>query len=194
MEQETQLWLELHMLQSRYVNALGSDRLEAWPDFFVDDCLYEIVPREVVDHECRTSDPDIFAAGEVTRHFVSSVGRHMRVESWQVAEKQPAVAAANMLGATERYDETPWLWSDQYNCNVQSLGTFEDTHKVVLRGAISDGGSSMIGLNHAGNVRAAVTVNNGKDMAIFVRMVAGGPVDANQLADTSVSFRSLLKR
>lgn len=148
----------------------------------------------VVNDECRTSDPDIFAAGEVTQHFVASIGRHMRVESWQVAEKQPAVAAANMLGAAERYDETPWLWSDQYDCNVQSLGTFEDTHTVVLRGAISDGAFSMIGLNDAGNVRAAVTVNNGKDMAIFVRMVAGGPVDANQLADTSVSLRSLLKR
>ncbi|HEX7911517.1 MAG TPA: FAD-dependent oxidoreductase [Paraburkholderia sp.] len=148
----------------------------------------------VVNDECRTSDPNIFAAGEVTQHFVSSAGRHVRVESWQVAEKQPAVAAANMLGATERYDETPWLWSDQYDCNVQSLGTFEDAHTVVLRGAVTDGAFSMIGLNDAGNVRAAVTVNNGKDMAIFVRMVAAGPVDRNQLADTSVSLRSLLKR
>lgn len=148
----------------------------------------------VVSDECRTSDPNIFAAGEVTQHFVSSAGRHVRVESWQVAEKQPAVAAANMLGATERYDETPWLWSDQYDCNVQSLGTFEDAHAVVRRGAISDGAFSMIGLNDAGNVRAAVTVNNGKDMAIFVRMVAAGPVDRDQLADTSVPLRSLLKR
>lgn len=148
----------------------------------------------VVNDECRTSDPNIFAAGEVTQHFVASAGRHIRVESWQVAEKQPAVAAANMLGATERYDETPWLWSDQYDCNVQSLGTFDGAHRVVLRGAITDGTFSMIGLNDAGNVRAAVTVNNGKDMAIFVRMVAAGPVDWNQLADTSVSLRSLLKR
>jgi anthranilate 1,2-dioxygenase small subunit len=46
MEQETQLWFDLHMLQSRYVNALDNDRLEAWPDFFVENCLYEIVPRE----------------------------------------------------------------------------------------------------------------------------------------------------
>lgn len=148
----------------------------------------------VVNDECRTSDPDIFAAGEVTQHFITSIGRHMRVESWQVAEKQPAVAAANMLGAAERYDETPWLWSDQYDCNVQSLGSFEGDHRVVLRGAPADGSFSMIGLNDAGNVRAAVTVNNGKDMAIFVRMVAGGPVDAHQLADTSVSLRALLKR
>jgi anthranilate 1,2-dioxygenase small subunit len=46
MEQEMKLWIELHMLQSRYVNALDNDRLEVWPDFFTEDCLYEIVPRE----------------------------------------------------------------------------------------------------------------------------------------------------
>ncbi len=148
----------------------------------------------VVNDECRTSDPNIFAAGEVTRHFVSSVGRHIRVESWQVAEKQPAVAAANMLGAAERYNEMPWLWSDQYDCNVQSLGTFDGTHTMVLRGAISAGAFSMIGLDEAGSVRAAVTVNSGKDMAVFVRMAAGGPVDRTLLGDTSVSLRSLLKR
>jgi anthranilate 1,2-dioxygenase ferredoxin reductase subunit len=148
----------------------------------------------VVNDECRTSDPDIFAAGEVTQHFVTSVGRYIRVESWQVAEKQPTVAAVNMLGAAERYDETPWLWSDQYDCNVQSLGVFEGTHTVVLRGAISDGAFSMIGLNDAGNVRAAVTISNGKDMAVFVRMIAGAPVDASRLADTFVPLRSLLKR
>jgi anthranilate 1,2-dioxygenase ferredoxin reductase subunit len=147
----------------------------------------------VVNGECRTSDSDIFAAGEVTQHFVSSVGRHIRVESWQVAEKQPAVAAANMLGATERYDESPWLWSDQYDCNVQSLGTFDGAHTVVVRGEISNGVFSMVGLNDAGNIQAAVSVNNGKEMAAFRRMITGGPVDANQLADTSVSLRSLLK-
>lgn len=148
----------------------------------------------VVNEECRTSDPYIFAAGEVTQHFVPSIGRHIRVESWQIAEKQPAVAAANMLGGNERYDETPWLWSDQYDCNVQCLGTFEGAHTVVLRGAIPDGEFSMIGLDGVGRVRAAVTVNNGKEMAVFTRMITGGPVDANQLRDTSITLRSLLKR
>jgi anthranilate 1,2-dioxygenase ferredoxin reductase subunit len=148
----------------------------------------------VVDEGCRTSDTHIFAAGEVTQHFVSSVGRHVRVESWQVAEKQSAVAAANMLGGTERYDETPWLWSDQYDCNVQSLGVFETAHDVVLRGSVTDNAFSMIGLDENGRLRAAVTVNNGKDMAVFTRMVGRGPVDAVQLADTHVSLRSLLKK
>lgn len=51
-----------------------------------------------VDERCRTADAAIFAAGEVTRHFNPLVGRRLRIESWQVAEHQPAVAAANILG------------------------------------------------------------------------------------------------
>lgn len=87
----------------------------------------------VVDAGCRTVDPDVFAAGEVTCHFNPLLGRHLRVESWQVAENQPAVAAANMLGADERYAEWPWLWSDQYACNLQTLGIFDPSYSVVVR-------------------------------------------------------------
>lgn len=43
------LWFELHQLQEAYVHALDNDRLEDWPEFFTDDCLYEIIPRENVD-------------------------------------------------------------------------------------------------------------------------------------------------
>lgn len=48
MEQMT-LWFELHQLQESYIHALDNDRLEDWPEFFTDDCLYEIVPRENAD-------------------------------------------------------------------------------------------------------------------------------------------------
>ncbi|MFM0336150.1 anthranilate 1,2-dioxygenase small subunit AndAd [Paraburkholderia fungorum] len=47
--EQMKLWFELHMLQSRYVNALDNDRLEEWPTFFTEECLYEIVPRENED-------------------------------------------------------------------------------------------------------------------------------------------------
>lgn len=43
------LWFELHQLQEAYVHALDNDRLEEWPEFFTDDCLYEIIPRENAD-------------------------------------------------------------------------------------------------------------------------------------------------
>lgn len=41
--------LTLLALQDAYVDALDNNRLEAWPDFFTDDCLYEIVPKENED-------------------------------------------------------------------------------------------------------------------------------------------------
>jgi anthranilate 1,2-dioxygenase small subunit len=43
------LWYDLHRLQERYVTVIDADRLEEWPDLFVEDCIYEIVPKENVD-------------------------------------------------------------------------------------------------------------------------------------------------
>ncbi len=43
------LWFEIYQLQESYVAALDNDRLEDWPNFFTEDCLYEIVPRENAD-------------------------------------------------------------------------------------------------------------------------------------------------
>ncbi len=40
------LWFEIYQLQQSYIAVLDNDRLEEWPEFFVSDCLYEIVPRE----------------------------------------------------------------------------------------------------------------------------------------------------
>ncbi|MDW3688814.1 anthranilate 1,2-dioxygenase small subunit AndAd [Cupriavidus sp. CV2] len=46
---DMKLWFDLYMLQNQYINALDNDRLENWPAFFTEDCLYEIVPRENAD-------------------------------------------------------------------------------------------------------------------------------------------------
>jgi len=46
---ELRLWFEIHQLQERYIAALDNDRLEEWPGFFTEDCLYEILPRENAD-------------------------------------------------------------------------------------------------------------------------------------------------
>jgi anthranilate 1,2-dioxygenase small subunit len=43
------LRLEMLELQDRYIATLDSDRLEAWPELFVEDCLYEIIPKENYD-------------------------------------------------------------------------------------------------------------------------------------------------
>ncbi len=147
-----------------------------------------------VDQYGRTSDPDIFAAGDVTRHPNPLLGRAIRVESWQVALNQAAVVARNMAGASEPYAEMPWLWTDQYDCNIQMLGFFEPGLELVLRGDPASSSFTVLGLDAEARVAAAVTVNNGRDMAVLRRLVAARvslPKDA--LADPQKKLSDLLK-
>lgn len=68
-----------------------------------------------VDASLRTSDPDIFAAGDIANAYHPLFGRHIRVEHWSAALNQPAVAAAGMLGETAEYDRLPYFFTDQYD-------------------------------------------------------------------------------
>ncbi|KVS46772.1 anthranilate 1,2-dioxygenase system ferredoxin--NAD(+) reductase [Burkholderia ubonensis] len=146
-----------------------------------------------VDAGCRTGDPAIFAAGEVTIHFNPLLGRHVRIESWQVAENQPAVAAANALGANEAYAELPWLWSDQYDCNLQMLGLFGGERTTVVRGDPSKGAFSVFGLGDDGRLVAAAAVNAGRDIGACRRMIAADAVpDPERLADPAVNLKAFL--
>jgi 3-phenylpropionate/trans-cinnamate dioxygenase ferredoxin reductase subunit/anthranilate 1,2-dioxygenase ferredoxin reductase subunit len=156
-------------------------------------CELEVRNGIVVDEQCRTSDPAIFAAGEVTMHANPLLGRSIRIESWQVAENQPVVAAENMLGGGAIYAELPWLWSDQFDCNVQTLGIIEAQHRLVTRGDPACGSFCVVALDEIGRVRAAISVNSGRDVGACRRLIASGTaIDDVRLADASVSLRSLL--
>ena len=99
-----------------------------------------------VDAQGRTSDPDIFAAGDVTRHLNPLLGRALRVESWQVALNQAAIVARAMAGASDNYAELPWLWTDQYDCNIQVLGCVDPAMEMIRRGDAAAAGFTLIGL------------------------------------------------
>ncbi|MBR8342816.1 anthranilate 1,2-dioxygenase system ferredoxin--NAD(+) reductase [Burkholderia ambifaria] len=146
-----------------------------------------------VDAGCRTADHAIFAAGEVTMHFNPLLGRHVRIESWQVAENQPAVAAANLLGADETYAELPWLWSDQYDCNLQMLGLFGSERTMVVRGDPASGPFTVFGLGDDGRIVAVAAANLGRDIGASRRLIAAGAVpDPVKLADPAVNLKTFL--
>ncbi|AJY09346.1 FAD-dependent oxidoreductase [Burkholderia dolosa] len=146
-----------------------------------------------VDAGCRTTDAAIFAAGEVTMHFNPLLGRHVRIESWQVAENQPAVAAANALGADDAYAELPWLWSDQYDCNLQMLGLFGSERTTVVRGDPASGSFAVFGLGDDGRIVAVAAANMGRDIGASRRLIASGAMpDPVRLADPSVNLKTFL--
>ena len=89
-----------------------------------------------VDAHLRTSDPDIFAAGDVANAFHPLLGRHIRVEHWANALNQPAVAARSMLGLDAVYDRLPYFYTDQYELGMEYSGYVEPGgyDEVVFRG------------------------------------------------------------
>ena len=74
----------------------------------------------VVDEQCRTSDPAIFAAGDVTR-FVGPHGP-VRLENWRHAQDQGAIAGRNAAGGNEAYRPVPTFWTEQYDLYIQGAG------------------------------------------------------------------------
>ncbi|HEY3261312.1 MAG TPA: FAD-dependent oxidoreductase [Pseudonocardiaceae bacterium] len=91
----------------------------------------------LVDAALRSSDPDIFAAGDVANAQHPFLGKHIRVEHWANALKQPATAAAAMLGRDDAaYDELPYFYTDQYDLGMEYVGYVEPDgyDRVVVRG------------------------------------------------------------
>jgi anthranilate 1,2-dioxygenase ferredoxin reductase component len=147
-----------------------------------------------VDAQGRTDDPDIFAAGDVTRHLNPLLGRAIRVESWQVALNQAAMVARAMAGASDEYAELPWLWTDQYDCNIQVLGCVDPAMDVIRRGDAAAPGFTLIGLDAEGRIAAAITVNTGRDMAVLRRLAgARACVPTDALADPARKLADLLR-
>ncbi len=147
----------------------------------------------VVDELGRTSDPHIFAAGDVTNHPNPLLGRRVRLESWQNAQNQAIAVARAMLGGEEPYAEVPWFWSDQYDLNLQMVGLPEAWDRLVLRGdhasrqfsAFYLQGDKLVGAN---------AINNARDIRPARQLIAEGrEVDADVLADEEKPLRRLLK-
>ncbi|MFY9863046.1 MAG: FAD-dependent oxidoreductase [Trebonia sp.] len=115
----------------------------------------------LVDERCRTSAPDVYAAGDLANHLHPLFGR-IRVEHYNNAEKQGAAAARSMLGSTAPYDYVHSFWSDQYDHKLEYVGHVEKWDQFVVRGSVRDG--KLIGIYLVdGIVRAAVGLDRGGD-------------------------------
>jgi 3-phenylpropionate/trans-cinnamate dioxygenase ferredoxin reductase subunit len=132
------------------------DELAIAADLEVDDGV-------VVNPYGRTSDPHIWAAGDVARmrqHPADPVG--VRLESWQPAVRQAEHTAANMLGAGTPYNEVPWTWSDQYDRTVQMTGRAQPDSHHVFFGTLDESALLILETQHDRHVlRAAYGMSRG---------------------------------
>ncbi|MGC5020754.1 NAD(P)/FAD-dependent oxidoreductase [Micromonospora sp. DT47] len=95
----------------------------------------------VTDARLLTSDPHIYAAGDVANAYHPLLGRHIRVEHWANALNGGPAAARSMLGQQVEYARLPYFFSDQYDLGMEYSGWVDDYDRVVFRGdpAVVDG-------------------------------------------------------
>jgi 3-phenylpropionate/trans-cinnamate dioxygenase ferredoxin reductase subunit len=146
----------------------------------------------VVDEYCATNIAGIHAAGDVANHYHPVFGRHIRVEHWQNAMRQGAIAAKNMLGRRVPYDDIPWFWSDQYDANIQYAGHHTAYDELIIRGRL-DGTSYAAFYMNDGVVDAVVGVNSAKDVRRAMPLIkARRRVGADRLRDENADLRTLV--
>ncbi len=147
----------------------------------------------VVDAGLRSSDPDIYAAGDIANAFHPLLGRHIRVEHWANALNQPQAAARAMLGQDVSYDRVPYFYTDQYDLGMEYTGYVEPGgyDQVVFRGDVERREFLAFWLAD-GRVLAGMNVNiwDASDM-IQALVRSGRPVEPARLADPGVPLDQL---
>src|SRR6188472_1508075 len=127
-----------------------------------------------VDATLRSSDPDIYAAGDVAAEDHPKYRHRIRVEHWANAKDQGKHVAANLLGAGEPYVLRPFFFSDQYDLGCEYRGLADPTKdRLVVRGDLKSREFTAFWLRDGG-VAAAMNVNQWDDGDTLQELVDSG--------------------
>jgi len=135
----------------------------------------------LVDASLRTSDPHVFAAGDIANAEHPVLRRRIRVEHWANALHQPEVAAQSILGKDAVYDRLPYFFTDQYDLGMEYVGYATADDDVVVRGDLESREFVALWVRD-GRVVAGMNVNVW-DVTDRIRdvILAGEPADAFEL-------------
>ncbi|MET8491354.1 FAD-dependent oxidoreductase [Streptomyces cellulosae] len=148
----------------------------------------------LVDERLRTSDPDIYAAGDVASFPHALFSTRLRVEHWANALNGGPAAARSMLGRDEIYDRVPYFFTDQYDLGMEYSGWAPpgSYDQVVVRG--DAGKREFIAFwVREGRVLAGMNVNVWDVTDPIQALIrARRAVDTEALADPHVPLESLV--
>ena len=145
----------------------------------------------VVDAHARTSDPVIFAIGDMTQRPMPLYDRSVRLESVPNALEQARQAAAAICDKPEPKPETPWFWSDQYDLKLQIAGMPFDVDQIVVRGDPATRKFAVFHLSQR-RVQAVEAINSAPEFMIGRQWLASRrEVDPARLADISVPIKEV---
>jgi 3-phenylpropionate/trans-cinnamate dioxygenase ferredoxin reductase subunit len=144
-----------------------------------------------VDLDARTSDPNIFAVGDVTFRPLPLYGRMGRLESVPNAVEQARRAACAITGAAPPADEVPWFWSDQYDLKLQIAGLPFGSDELVIRGLPEAGRFAVFHLRGA-RILSVEALNTPAEY-LAGKALIGSKVSVTRtaLADPAISMKAI---
>ncbi|MDT3671250.1 MAG: FAD-dependent oxidoreductase [Aromatoleum sp.] len=144
----------------------------------------------MVDVRAQTAADGVYAAGDVAT-FQLPDGRWARWENWTHARLHGAHSARHMLGKGQTYAELPWVWSDQYDLNLQVLGSPESSDPPAIRGSLEAGRVTAFHLD-GGRLVGATMINDARNKSSIRKLLErGDAVSPEQLVDPSVDLKKL---
>jgi 3-phenylpropionate/trans-cinnamate dioxygenase ferredoxin reductase subunit len=167
------------------VGATPNDELAA-------DCGLETARGVVVDLDARTSDPDIFAIGDVAHRPMPIYHRMFRMESVPNALEQAKQAASAIVGKPRPAGECPWQWSDQYDLKLQIAGYAFDVDEVLVRGDPASGKFAVFHLK-GDQIQSVEAINAPPEFMMGRQLILNRkPVDKAKLVDPAVSMKEVV--
>jgi 3-phenylpropionate/trans-cinnamate dioxygenase ferredoxin reductase component len=150
----------------------------------------------LVDEHLRSSDVNIFAAGDVANAYNPRLGRHLRVEHWANARRQGAVAGKTMLGQDAIDARPSYFFTDQYDLSMEYTGDIGPSgyDQVIFR-RYPDPRQLIIFWLSEQRVQAGMNINIW-DVADDIERLVQSPHPANtdDLADPDIPLASLLQQ
>lgn len=146
----------------------------------------------VVNLEARSSDPAIFAIGDVAHRPMPLYGRMFRMESVPNALEQAKQAASAITGRPAPAGEVPWQWSDQYDLKLQIAGYPFDANEVLLRGDPASGKFAVFHLK-GDQIQSVEAINSPPEFMMGKQLIGNRKaVSKAKLADPSISMKEVV--
>ena len=146
-----------------------------------------------VDEDARSSDPHVFAIGDVSYRPLQDYDRRGRLESVPNALEQARRVASILTARKPPPAETPWFWSDQFDLKIQIAGLLLDADKQIVRGSKENAKFSVFHLK-GDVVRAVESINAPPEFMMGRKWIAARTrIDPSRLADVSVPIKEVIK-
>ena len=146
----------------------------------------------------QTSVENVYAAGDVSNFFHPLYQKNIRLESYQHAQNQGINAGKNITGIESEYLSIPWMWSDQFDLNLQLTGLCDDYHEIIERGENIENGIIYFFIKDdkiVGACGLGLTGKVGRDIRIASKLIEKQTIiDKKILSDQKEKLNPLLKK